>query len=237
MPRLLRAAVILTLALAFLLALPLVSYFAVSVYRRHQVSRLLATLRTFTPGQTTEAQARAALHPFSQDEYPYERNGDHRPADRIDFIFYNRAEWTNALRQRLTFLPNRIWLPWTLITISVSFQQRLLSELHITEMQEDIPGMLHPNAASVTIRSIRFAPPQRSPYGPTPTDFNGFSSQFQSTGQHDVNGKWTNFTCCYRRHILLDERATPAQHRDSLNFQLRCMTSYTKCKDDRAILP
>jgi hypothetical protein len=56
------------LALAFLLAIPLVSGSVVSYYRRWQASKRLAIVRGLHPGTTTEAQARAALKPLSRYE-------------------------------------------------------------------------------------------------------------------------------------------------------------------------
>ena len=59
-----KEATAISLALAFLLAVPLASESVVSHYRRWQAAKLLATVRGFHPGTTTEAQARAALKPF-----------------------------------------------------------------------------------------------------------------------------------------------------------------------------
>lgn len=118
-----------------------------------------------------------------------------------------------------------------------SRERELLAEIHITEMQEDRPGYPHPNAASVSIRSTRRDPLPRSPFGLPPADFNGYSVSSRSTGSVDQKGNWTSFSCCHARHINIDERATPAQLSQSLNFQLHCLTSFLRCKDDRQILP
>jgi hypothetical protein len=104
-------------------------------------------------------------------------------------------------------------------------------------MQEDIPGLIHPNGARVSILSTRLGALPKNPYGPLDADFNGFSEHTQSTGGLNEKGTFNGFTCCHERFIQLDERASLAQRSQSLNFQLHCMTSFWRCKDDRAILP
>ena len=135
-----------------------------------------------------------------------------RPADRIDFIFYNsRRVDQRFTNQRLTFLPVTVFGFHGPSLISVSFQQRLLSGLfkHICR-----DGRKIYLACSIpTIRlgnhpSIR-APLQRSPYGPTPTDFNGFC-QFQSTGQHDAKRKVDEVTNLLNLQTLVAQHRTPS---------------------------
>ena len=38
-------------------------------------------------------------------------------------------------------------------------------------------------------------------------------------------------------HLTLDERATPKQFEDALNFKLGCLTSLWGCRDARKLLP
>ena len=232
-----KAATALSLSLVILLAIPLASDSVVSQYRRWQASKLLATVRGLRPGVTTESQARAVLKPFSRYEETSERRREGIVVREIDYQFYNGTDWTSSLAYHLRFLPFRITLPWTRFAVNLEFFDGFLAEIHISEMQEDQPGYPHPNGASVSILSTRLGALPRSPYGPLPGDFNGYSEYSRSTGGLDEKGHRTGFTCCYERSIKLDERATPAHLSDSLNFQLHCLTSFLRCKDDRQILP
>ena len=232
-----KATIAIGFALAFLLAIPLASQSVVSHYRRWRASKLLATLRGLHPGITTESQANAALIPFSSYEERSHRQRNGIAVNEIDYQFYNTTEWIGSLAYHLSFFPFRITLPLTLFTVHLDFVDGLLAEIHITEMQQDHIGYPHPNGAKVSIYSNRLGSLPRSPYGPLPADFNGYSEYSQSTGGTDEKGKWTGFSCCYERSIQVDERATPAQLSRSMNFQLHCLTSFLRCKNDRQILP
>lgn len=226
------------LSLAILLAAPLASESVVSHYRRWQASKLLATVRGLHPGTTTEPEARAVLKPFSRYEERSERRREGILVSETYYQFYNSGpDWTNSLARLLASIPVRITLPWTRFSVSLDFVDGLLAEIHISEMQEDQPGYPHPNAATVSVLSTRVGALPRSPYGPLPADFNGYSEYSRSSGGLDQNGNLTSFRCCYERSINIDERATPAQLSQSLNFQLHCLTSFLRCKDDREILP
>jgi hypothetical protein len=204
------ASVVLVLLLSF------GSLLSLSYYSRWQASRLLAVVRQLHPGTTTEAQSRALLKQFAE----YEAKSDpDAPRDLVQYDLFNTPKWD----------PLRFILRWTLFTVNVRFTDGLVARIDIAEMQVDRPGMLHPNSASVSIYSHRL--------GMSPDDFSGYSEHYQSTGQVDSHGNWTSFECCYERFIKLDERATPAQLSRSLNFNLSCMTSFLRCKDDRQILP
>jgi hypothetical protein len=206
------AAISISLTLAFLLTALLTTTLGVSYYRRWQASKLLAVVRQFHPGTTTEDQARNALEPFAG----YEPKDAEKPdARRDDELYFD-----------ITNLPP---LRWTLFSVRIAFTEGLVSEIHLVEMQVDHSGYPHPNSASVSIYSNRL----RS----SPADFNGYSEYSRSTGSVDSQGKWTGFECCHARFIKLDERATPAQLSASFNIQLHCMTSFVRCKDDRQILP
>ncbi len=226
-----------SLALAVLLAAPLASELAVSHLRRWQAAKLLATVRGLHPGTTTEAQARAALKPFSRYEERSDQQREGIVVGQVYYHFYNSTEWTNSLAGHLRFLPLRITLPWTLFTVQLDFVDGYLADMHLTEMQEDQPGYPHPNSASVSILSTRLGLLPRSPFGAPPADFKGYSEHSRSTGGIDQKGNWTGFSCCHARFIEVDERATPAQLSQSLNFQLHCLTSFLRCKDDRQLLP
>jgi hypothetical protein len=232
-----KAATAISLALALLLAFPLASELVVSHYRRGQAAKLLAIVHGLHPGTTTEAQARAALKPFSRNEQESDRQGGEIVVRQVNYQFFNSTEWIDFLAYHLKFLPLRLTLPWTMFEVDLDFVDGLLARVDIIEMQEDRPGFPHPNSASVSIYSNRLRTLQRNPYGPTPDDFNGYSEYSRSTGSVDQNGKWTGFNCCHARFIKLDERANPNQLAQSFNFQLHCLTSFIRCKDDRQILP
>lgn len=225
------------LSLAILLAIPLASESVVGHYRRWQASKLLATVRGLRPGVTTESQARAVLKPFSRYEETSERRREGIVVREIDYQFYNGTDWTSSLAYHLRFLPFRFTLPWTRFSVHFDFADGLLVRLDVDEMQEDRSGFPHPNSAAVSIVSTRSGPLPRSAFGPLPADFNGYSEYSRSTGSVDEKGNWTSFSCCHERWIKMDERATPAQLSESLNFQLHCLTSFLRCKDDRQILP
>ena len=219
------------LSLVILLAAPIGSDLVVSHYRRWQASKILATVRRLHPGTTTESEVNASLKSFSRYEHRTELQHDGIVVRRIDYQFFNLR--TASIAYYLRFLPFRTTLPWTMFEVSVKFVDGFLAEVHVIEMQEDQPGYPHPNSASVSILSTRV----RSPYDLPPADFNGYSEHSRSTFQLDENQKMTSFSCCHARFITLDERATPEQFSHSMNFQLRCLTSYLRCKDDRQILP
>jgi hypothetical protein len=200
------------LALVFLLSIFFGSKLGVSYYRRWKASKLLAVIRQFHPGTTTEAQVRTALKPFANYEMEADRQRDNRSNNEVDFAFENSPP-----------------LPWTRFFSRIDFVDGLVAEIYLSEMQVDHPGYPHPNGASVTIYSNRLHS--------LPADFSGYSEASHSTGGVDTRRNWTGFECCHERIVRLDERATPAQLSRSLNFQLHCLTSFLRCNDDRQILP
>jgi hypothetical protein len=174
--------------------------------------------------------------PFSGYEDSYAGH-DRDRFHEVSYTLYNVNEWVLKVAHVLPISwAEHLALPWTMFRVAVRYQDGVLSELFIEEMQEDFSGGPHPNAASTTILSTRLG--QQLRYLPSiPSDFNGYSVRSRSTGEVDANGNWTGFSCCHERFITLDERATPAQLADSLNFQLHCLTSWRRCRDDRQILP
>ena len=200
---------------------------------RHRAAALLAALRELHPGFTTEVQARALLMPLAR--YAESSAGAH--SQEVSYSFYNMGQ-PGSIAGRVLPLAAALHvnLPWTLFEVAIRYQDGMLSEIHLVEMQEDFVGGPHPNSASTTILSTRFG--QQLGYVPSlNSDFNGYSVYARSTGATDANGNWTGFSCCHARFVTLDERATPTQHTDSLNFQLHCLTSWRRCRDDRKILP
>lgn len=225
--------VIFTLLLAFFLGSELI----VSHYRRWQASRLLAEVREFHPGVTTEAQALSVLKPFSGYAVVSDRRRDTVVVHEVEYQLYNTPAWTASVATHLRLLPLHVMLPCTLFIVDLEFAGGRLFSIHINEMQEDHPGYAHPNAAVVTITSRQFGALPESPFGRLPLKFNGYSEHSQSTGRLDERGDLTAFSCCHERFIEMDERATPQQRKRALNFQLHCMTSIAQCKSDHEILP
>jgi len=225
-----------SLALVLLLLAPLVCEVAVSHYRRWQASKLLATLRDLHPGATTEVQARAALKPFSRYGQPFEQDRDGIKVHKVDYQFYNLPEWIGSLLRPLN-LPFRIGLPWTFVEVELAYMDSSLAEIRIIEMQEDQPGYPHPNSASVSIYATQFEALPNGTHGRLPENFQGYWEYSRSSGSLDEKGNLTGFTCCHARFVELDERATSTQREQSLNFQLHCLTSILRCKDDRQLLP
>jgi hypothetical protein len=207
-----KTAIAISLALAFLLMAFLGRTWGVSYYRRWEASKLLAAVRQFHPGTTTEAEVRTTVKPFAGFELKAEGRPNAGSVNEVEYAFEKSPP-----------------LPWTLFYVRIDFLNGLVAEIYLSEMQVDHRGYPHPNSASVTIYSNRLRQ--------LPDDFVGYSERFQSTGGVDQAGHWTGFECCSARSIQLDERATPVQLSRSLNFQLHCMTSLLRCKDDRQILP
>jgi hypothetical protein len=204
---------------------------------RSRAARLLAYIHELHPGVTTEAQARMRLRSFSRYETLYSEDHGGKKVEEVSYEFYNVAEWTGlALRAFPDSWAAHLTLPWTRFAVTVAYNGGVVSEIHVGEMQQDIPGMLHPNSASTTVFSSRLG--QQLGFVPLPpSDFTGFSSYLSSTGQVGADGKPNSFSCCHQRWIMLDERATATQLANSLNFHLYCLTSWRRCKDDRDILP
>jgi hypothetical protein len=232
-----KAATCIGLASALLLAIPLASEVTVSHYRRWEASRLLSAMRELHPGTTTEAEARAVLRPFSgyEDGSDSQRKGT--VSSQLEYQLFNSPQWITSFAYHLRFIPVRLALPWTLFEVHIDFTGGMVARIDIVEMQEDQPGFPHPDSASVSMLSNRTEQVARSPWGPPPENFNGYWEYSRGTGQADQNGNLTSFSCCHARFIKLDERATPGQRSRSLNFQLYCLTSFLRCKDDRQILP
>ena len=226
--------------LLFLLAIPIEGALAVNHYRRHMAASLLATIRLFKPGVTTEEEAHRELRPFLGYEDSSERKRVELVTVRqVSYQFYNLPDWAASAASHLKHLPFRITPPWTLFEVDLDFVDGFLERIHAEEMQEDQPEFPHPNSASVSLFSTRFG----AEPGPIPiredgyVDFNGYSDHTQNSGQVDHSGNLTSFSCCHARSIVMDERATQAQVSKSLNFQLHCMTSFLRCNDDRQLLP
>jgi hypothetical protein len=204
---------------------------------RSRATRLLACIRELHPGVTSEAQARIRLRSLSRYEILSSEDHSGKKVEEVSYEFYNVAEWTGrALRVLPDSWAAHLTLPWTRFAVTVAYEGGVVSELDVVEMQQDIPGMPHPNSASTTVFSSRLG--QRLGFVRSPSsDFIGFSTYSRSTGQVGANGRLNSFSCCHERWIMLDERATATQLADSLNFHLYCLTSWRPCKDDRDILP
>lgn len=204
---------------------------------RHRAATLLVALRELHPGVTTEAQARARLMPLARYAESFADQKADGHVKEVSYSFYNMGQ-SGSFAGRVLPVTSalRVNLPWTLFEVAIRYQDGILSEIHIVEMQEDFVGGPHPNSASTTILSTRFG--QQLRYIPSlDSDFKGYAVYARSTGATDANGNWTGFSCCHARFVTLDERATPTQHADSLNFQLHCLTSWRRCRDYRKILP
>src|ERR1700722_8975503 len=101
-----KAATVISLSLVILLAVPLASDSVVRHYRRWQASKLLATVRGLHPGTTTEAQARAALKPFSRYEEISNRQHEGKVDSVIEYRVFNTTEWIFSLANHLMrFIP------------------------------------------------------------------------------------------------------------------------------------
>ncbi len=208
------------------------SIYAMPWYERWQATRILARVRQFEPGETTEVQARESLKSLSKREIKY--TSGEQTVSQYDFPYL--AEWQNKI---LKSLPES-WRQqldrhhWTLFTVNVRYLQGFLAELHATEMQEVQPGEVHPCAASVSILSTRLEPRSTARF---PDGFEGFSATTTNTQRVDQHGIPIGPEIDPRERIVLDERASPQQRAQALDFQLHCLTSIAPCNEVHKILP
>jgi len=231
----LRTIIAIFITLLVLSLLPFASIAATSWYSRWNASRLLACVKRLHPGATTEAQARETLKPFSKYETRYEQPEQDKPIQVAQYDIYNCPKWTGKLSAHLPNSWNRhlLFLPWTLFTVSVRYRDGTLADLDIHEMQQENPGDPHPYAASVRILSTRF-----EKEGSRPSDeFTGYSAFIVHSQQFGSNDKPVGRERFGREYITLDERASPEQRSQSLNFQLHCLTSIHPCNEVRKIRP
>jgi hypothetical protein len=203
-----RRVIVTSVASALVLLLSWGGLLSASYHRRWQAAKLLELVREFHPGETSETRVRAQVRPFA----PYQ-------VDDGYYLFENSPRW----------LPRQMAFPWTLFMVHFGFDSGILAEIDVKEIQEDQPGYSDPNSVSVSIYSNRLHT--------APDIFSGYSEIAQPTSRVNVQGRWVVLRCSDARSIRLDERATSAQRERSLNFQLSCMTSFVRCKDDRQILP
>src|SRR5258708_22710606 len=99
-----KVAIAIGLTLAFLLTAFFGRTSGISYYRRWQASKLLAVIRQFDPGTTTEAQARAALKPFADYEVKAERQHEAGSVNEVEYAFENSFP-----------------LPWTRFSVDINF--------------------------------------------------------------------------------------------------------------------
>jgi hypothetical protein len=225
-----KAAKITTVAAAAVLLLSFADAIVTANRSRYEASRLLEVVRGLHPGFTTEVQAQEALKPFSAYGEKYKSQQSAVTPDGITYELYNVPSSIAPVIDPIRLFPFRILYTWTRFSADFRFNNGYLSEINVVEMQEDHPGYPHPNTATVRMISSKLAPPH-SP------DFAGYSEFSTSTGGLDQKGNLTDFTCCYRRRIEMDERATADQVAHALNFRLSCISSFVRCKNDREILP
>lgn len=168
------------------------------------------------------------LSSFYSDDHSGTKN------EQVNCAFDNFTPWMGrALGALPVSWASRLTLPGAVFEATVSYQNGVVGELHIVEMQQDIPGHASPQFGlnhhflvwSWSNGALR-----------ADTGFSGYSTYSRSTGQVSADGKLTSFSCCHQRWVMLDERATPTQLSDSLNFHVQCLTSWRRCKDDREIL-
>jgi hypothetical protein len=99
---------------------------------------------------------------------------------------------------------HRLFLPWTLFTVSVRYRDGILADLDVREMQQENPGNPHPYAASVRILSTRF----EKDNGSLPADFNGYSAFTVPNQEFDgATNLWGRTVG--REYITLDEESFP----------------------------
>ncbi len=201
---------------------------------RYRASRVLRCVERLQPGLTTVSEAGAKLKPVKEYEDPSPTVRNQLESGETSFTFYNVAEPVSKLVNVLpASIAQNIVLPWTMFQVSLTYMDGKVSALHIVEMQQGFRGAPHPNAVSTTMLSEYLSQNRYS----VPVDFNGYSENARTTGVVDGRGGWTGVSCCHVRFITLDERASQAQRATAINFQLQCLTSWRRCKNDREIVP
>jgi len=237
-PRLRRTIVAACITLLILISIPVASIAWTAWHARWQASRLLTCVRLLHPGTTTEAQARQILKPLAKYEVHYEHRAKPDPIQASQYSFVNTPSWERVFG----IIVPESWLPhlpiprWTRFSADINYSDGLIAELFVDEMQEDDSGP-HPDGSSVDIRSTRFEDNENngSFWGRLPQNFTGYSRHARNTRALDNTGNLTSVRCCDEEFITLDERATPDQLADSLNFQLSCLTSVFRCDVPRKI--
>jgi hypothetical protein len=216
-----------------------VSIFAAAVHNRSIASKLLIRIRELKPGQTSEAEARLLLKPFAayEDRYSQTVAAGEKPTCASEYAFSNVPDWEGKLLGRFSVETNQaiqhVMLPWTRFSVDLKYRDGVLSSMRVEEGQQEHPDEVHPVAASVEILSTRFEQIEPSA---EPNDFSGFFAHHQNTqaydGSHPVGSP-----CCEEEFTVLDERATPQQRSQSLNFQLRCLDALKPCNTVNALRP
>jgi len=224
--RLRRAALLFVLISVLLSAAFATAILGTAWSQQRRASRLLAVVKELRPGSTTEHQAREALKPFSRYEIVYEQSRPDKPLKTAQYEFLNVPPW------RVGMLP-LTFLRWTRFAVDITYRHGMVTQLTVGEMQEEHLGYPHPDAATVRIYSVHDEAGTKL----LPDEFNGYSLHLQETGGVDENGHWSGFKCCEQVFNQLDERATPEQRSQALNFNLSCFSSIRPCDEPRKIRP
>jgi len=230
-------------ALALILVLAIAGFytsiFAAAAHNRSIASKLLLRVRELQPGQTSEAEARLLLKPFAAYEDRYSQTGTagEKATSASEYAFSNVPDWYGKLLGRFSVETGQaiqhVMLPWTRFSVDLKYRDGVLSLMRVEEGQQEHPGEVHPVAASVEILSKRFEQVEPSA---EPNDFSGFFVHHQNTQAYDGPNP-VGPPCCEEEFTVLDERATPQQRAQSLNFQLRCLDAIKPCNTVSAIRP
>lgn len=193
---------------------------------RWRAGQLLAAVRSFKPGVTTQAEYMDAVLPLQGHFFQVtEGNGTSMAALPGAYSVGNRPEWAEKLAG--DWISNGLWLgdraifaPETSFAVMPHFEGAMLADLRLKEEQGD--G--HPIGAFVTLTARRY----EKPLGAGWADYNaGYSMQ-----QMD----WKPGGAVWEYHVSLDERASQAELNQALDFRFRCFTDFTGCGDARKYL-
>jgi hypothetical protein len=215
--------------------LPAASIVVTSWQRRIEAARLLACARQLHPGVTTQAQALAALSPFNRFILHGHEGYSGQPSiQRDDYWIDNYPKWVFDVAPHFPDrLNEHLWfLPYSAFSVTPHFENGSLTLLEFKELQEN-RGNAHPYVARVKILSTS----TESDSSDVDRDFTGYKYAPYEQAKLDNEGKQVGSSWIIREYVTLDERATPKQFDNALNFRLSCLTSLLGCHDARKLLP
>ncbi len=198
--------------------LPAAMMYGWSWKARAEAARLLQVAKQLQPGVTSETEARKLLEPFSK----YGRTEQFRSSgweadESTEIMIMNAPGWFIKGARHMPFLQYTYVPPLSSFSVKPSFSQGVLSNVMLGEAQQPSKGLtLHVFHVLTWELSEKYPDPavDRRRQGKIYDAAPGISSL----------------------DVYFDERASPSERAKALNFDFRCMTSLTECRDTRQVL-
>jgi len=204
--------------LAVVVAVPLL--FAVVMYanawhQRGRAERLLAVIKTMTPGVTTEAEYMNAERPLHGLEYWGGNPGDLSISNFPNWNWLNKVCEGDSTALVCRFM---IWIMpvGTMFRVIPLFADGKLKYLGLWEGQS-------PLRYRCCALVMFYARGYENSASELPDNFDGYSVS-----------PWEG--SMWLTTVKLDERATPAERDSALDFSFKCFTTYRTCRDGAQFL-